>query len=60
VYLYEGVYKNTLLCIGAYSATVIYLAVIWFIVRPRVFKKDGRKIADQITKLESIAKQIDQ
>jgi len=60
VYLYEGVYQNTLLCIIAYSATIIYLAIIWFVVRPRTFKKDGRKIAEQIAKLESIAKQIDQ
>jgi len=60
VYLYEGVYQNTLLCIIAYSATTIYLAIIWFVIRPRTFKKDGRKIAEQIAKLESIAKQIDQ
>ena len=60
VYLYEGVYQNMLLCISAYSVTVIYLAVMWFVVRPRVFKKDGRKIAGQIAKLESIAKQINE
>jgi xanthine/uracil permease len=59
-YLYEGVYKNTILFIGAYTGTVLYLLIIWFIVRPRVFKKEERKINAQIEKLESISKQINE
>jgi hypothetical protein len=58
LYLYEGVYKSTILFIGAYTGTVLYLLIIWFIVRPRVFKKEEKKINQQIEKLESISKQI--
>ncbi|WP_461451183.1 hypothetical protein [Mucilaginibacter sp.] len=60
IYMYEGVYQNTILCIVAYALTLIYFAVLWFVVRPRVFKKDGRKITEQIAKLESISKQINE
>jgi len=57
-YLYEGVYENTMLFIGAYTGTVLYLLILWFVVRPRVFKKEEKKINAQIEKLESISKQI--
>jgi amino acid transporter len=60
LYLYEGVYQNTLLFWGAYTGTVIYLLVIWFVLRPRVFKKDERKINEQIEKLHTISKQINE
>jgi hypothetical protein len=59
-YLYEGVYKNTMLFIGAYAGTVLYLIVLWIVVRPRVFKKEEKKINQQIEKLESISKQINE
>jgi len=60
MYLYEGVYKNTMLFIGAYTGTILYLLIIWFIMRPRVFKKEEKKINAQIEKLESISKQINE
>jgi hypothetical protein len=57
-YLYEGVYNNKVIFIGIYAATIVYLLIIWFVVRPRVFKKEEEKINAQIEKLESISKQI--
>jgi len=60
VYLYEGVCKNTTLFIASYAATIIYLLVLWFILRPRVFKKEERKINGQIEKLHNISKQIEE
>ena len=60
VYIYEGVYKNMTLCIGVYAGTLIYFAIIWFVVRPRVFKKSGKKIVAQIEKLQNISKQINE
>ncbi|WP_179413091.1 hypothetical protein HDF19_10755 [Mucilaginibacter sp. E4BP6] len=60
LYLYEGVYKNTTLFLSVYAATILYLVVIWFIVRPRVFKKEERKINEQIEKLHTISKQINE
>jgi len=60
VYLYEGVHKNSTLFIASYATTIVYLIVLWFIVRPRVFKKEERKINEQIEKLHNISKQINE
>lgn len=60
LYLYEGVYNSTLLFIGSYLGTLLYLLILWFVVRPRVFKKEEKKINAQIEKLKLISKQINQ
>lgn len=58
LYWYEMVHRNTTLTIIIYSATVIYLAVMWFVVRPRVFKKNARKLNEMLDRLEKISKQF--
>jgi hypothetical protein len=59
LYFYELVYRNSLLFIITYSTAVIYLAVVWFVVRPRNFKKQNKKMDEQMRKLHEIANQID-
>jgi len=59
LYWYELVYRNTTLTIVIYSATIIYLCVMWFVVRPRVFKKEARKLDAMIERLEKISKQFE-
>jgi len=59
LYFYELVYRNTLLFIITYSMAVIYLGVMWFVVRPRNFKKQNKKMDEQMRKLHEIANQID-
>ena len=60
VYLYEGVYQNRILFITSYAGTIAYFSIIWFVLRPRVFKKEERKINGQIEKLHTISKQINE
>ncbi|OCX54445.1 hypothetical protein BEL04_09390 [Mucilaginibacter sp. PPCGB 2223] len=58
LYWYEFVHHNATLTIIIYSATVVYLAVMWFVVRPRVFKKNARKLNEMLERLEKISKQF--
>jgi len=58
LYWYEFVHHNLTLTIVIYSATVVYLAVMWFVVRPRVFKKNARKLNEMLERLEKISKQF--
>lgn len=60
LYMYEFVHNNTFLFIASYSAIIIYFSIMWFVVRPRVFKKEGKKINEQIEKLHKISKQINE
>lgn len=58
LYWYELVYHNTTLTIIIYSATIIYLGVMWFVVRPRVFRKNAHKLNEMLDRLEKISKQF--
>jgi len=58
LYLYEGVHKNIVTCIVVYSLTLVYLLVLWLVVRPRVFKKGQRKLNETMEKLNKISNQI--
>ena len=58
LYLYEGVYKNTVLCIVSYSLLVIWLLINWFIIRPKVYKRQTKKYNDTLKKIETISKQF--
>lgn len=58
LYLYELVHRRPALTIVIYSAAVIYLAFLWLVVRPRVFKKEARKLNAILERLEKISKQL--
>ena len=58
LYWYELVHRKPTLTIIVYSFTIIYLAVMWFVVRPRVFKKNARKLNEILERLEKISKQF--
>lgn len=58
LYWYELVYRNTMLTIIIYSITIIYLCIMFFVVRPRVFKKEARKLDAMLNRLEKISKQF--
>lgn len=58
LYLYEITYQNPLVCFAVYSVIVIYLAVMWFIVRPRSFKRDAEKLNSMQQRLEKILRQL--
>src|SRR5438046_7723513 len=54
LYLYEIVHQNTLLFIIVYAVTITYLIVLWFIIRPRKFKKGIDKLNATRERLEKI------
>ncbi|MGZ3872663.1 MAG: hypothetical protein ACXVJD_07080 [Mucilaginibacter sp.] len=56
--LYEFIYTNTLLLIAVYTVAVIYLSVIWLIVRPRTFKREAKKLKATMERLETLSKQL--
>jgi hypothetical protein len=58
LYLFEGVYKNTVVCIVSYSILVIWLWVNWFIIRPKAYKRQTKKMNDTLKKIETISKQF--
>jgi hypothetical protein len=57
-YIFEFVHKNAILSIIAYSLLVIYLLILWLIVRRRVFTKHARKLEELIKRLESLSNQL--
>jgi hypothetical protein len=42
-----------------YGAFLLYMALAWFVLRPRVMKRHNRKIDEQIEKLKVLEKQLD-
>ncbi len=58
LYLYEGVYLNRRLLLIAYPATIIYFAVLWLVVRPRIIKKDARKLDEERDKIQRVSNQL--
>jgi len=58
LYPYEFVHIKLTWFIGTYTFVLLYLGVIWLIVRPRVFKKEARKLNEILERLEKISNQI--
>ena len=58
LYLYEITYRHPLICLVVYLAITIYLAVMWFVVRPRAFKRDAEKLNSMQQRLEKILRQL--
>lgn len=58
LYLYEGVRTATATLLTAYSLVLIWIAVAWFIVRPRVVKRKMARLDERIRDLERISEQI--
>jgi hypothetical protein len=58
LYLYEPTYQHPRWFLGVYSLAIIYLAVMWFIVRPRSFRKNAEKLNATRQRMESILNQL--
>lgn len=59
LYMYELLYRFPAWCIGIYALMTIYLAIMWFVVRPRSFKRDERKLNATRERVEQILKQLE-
>jgi len=58
-YIFEAVYRDTTYWIAGYSFLLIYIGVLTIIVRPRMFRRQDKKLSEQIQKLEALSKQIE-
>jgi hypothetical protein len=58
LYMYELVYHYSIWCLIIYFIMTVYLGILWFIVRPRAFKKDQEKLDTTREKVESILNQL--
>ena len=58
LYMYELVYRYPVWCIVIYFIMTVYLGIMWFIVRPRAFKKDQQKLNATRERVESILNQL--
>jgi len=59
LYFFEIMRQNLVVGIVSYAVLIVYLLVIWLIVRPRMFKRQERKMKEKIEKFEKLLKQID-
>ena len=58
LYFYEIVYRDTVVFIITYSIAFLYLAFMWFYIRPRNFKRQNLKMDKTVRKLHDISNQI--
>jgi len=58
LYMYELLYHYPVWCIIIYFIMTVYLGIMWFIVRPRAFKKDQEKLNATRENAESILNQL--
>lgn len=58
LYMYEPLHQHTWWFYVVYAVMLTYLAVLWFVVRPRAFKKDEQKLDATKAQLERISNQL--
>lgn len=58
LYPYESVHKDKTLFIATYTFMVIYIAIIWLVIRPRTYKKGRKKLEETIEKMDRLTKQL--
>jgi hypothetical protein len=59
LYLYEFYARNANFGLSAYALTMLWIAFAWFYIRPRVIRKQDKKITDLINQIESISQQLE-
>ena len=58
-YFYEfALYMSTMVAFLAYGLTFLWLAIVWFFLRPRQIRKQNQKILKIIDSLETIEKDL--
>jgi hypothetical protein len=60
LYIFEVVHKSKFLLITSYLLLTAYLLVLLLVVRPRIFKREAKKLNDKIERLKALADQINE
>ena len=58
IYLFETLHQHLLWIIGAYVGIIVYISLLWFIVRPRSFKRNAEKLDAMTRHLNSMSDQL--
>lgn len=58
LYMFEYVYTQGTTGLWEYGAVILYITIIWFVLRPRVMNRHVRKINEQIERLKELEKQL--
>ena len=58
LYIYEMVSHSILWIFAGYGLTVGWLAVNWFLIRPRAYRRNARKLDEKMKKMAAISKQF--
>ncbi|QJD97007.1 hypothetical protein HH214_14585 [Mucilaginibacter robiniae] len=58
LYMYEPIYKLPVWFYSIYSIILTYLAIMWFVVSPRTFKKDQEKLEATRQRIEKLLNQL--
>ena len=58
LYIYEEFSQHVAWCIVAYVLVVSWLAVNWFVIRPRAYWRNARKLEETIEKMVNISRQF--
>ncbi|MGI4729001.1 MAG: hypothetical protein ACRYGB_10555 [Janthinobacterium lividum] len=58
LYTYEPTHQHPVWLISTYTVISAYLAIMWFVVRPRTFKKGQEKLNATRQRLEKISNQL--
>lgn len=58
LYLFEWVRQDMVVCVVAYVIAMAFLYVLWFVLRPRTFKKHTKKLTALIEKTTALSKQF--
>jgi len=58
LYMFEYVHTQGATGVMEYGAFILYMALAWFVLRPRVMNRHTRKINEQIERLKELEKQL--
>lgn len=58
LYLFEFTHTDSTLMVGVYIVAAAWCAVSWFVVRPRMIKRNARRMNESIEKLERLLTQL--
>lgn len=58
VYMFEYVSTQGITGLMEYGALILYIAIAWFVLRPKVMNRHTRKINEQIERLKELEKQL--
>ena len=58
IYLFEPLHEHLLWLLGAYAGILVYFGLLWFVVRPRSFARNQKKLDAMTRHLNSMAGQL--